>query len=112
MPFWRLYYHLIWATAERQPLLRAEIEYQVYDAIKTKAVALGGEIFAMNGVEDHIHVAVTIPPSISIARFVGELKGASSFHINHLPEEPYTLDWQRGYGVVSFRKDNLEQVVE
>jgi len=112
MPFWRLYYHLVWATAGRQPIICLEIERQVHEAIGDKVKALDGEIFAVNGIQDHVHVAVTIPPSTSVAKFVGELKGSSSFHINHLPDNPYTVNWQKGYGAVSFRRDNLDQVME
>ena len=112
MPFWKLYYHIVWATTGREPLVRPEIEDKVYEAIRNKAKALGGEVFAVYGTEDHVHLAVSVPPNVSLSKFVGEVKGSSSFHINHLPGNKYTLDWQRGYGVVSFRKDNLEQVVE
>ena len=112
MPYWRLYYHLIWTTEGRQPLIRPEIEGQSYEAIRDKVTSLGGEAFEIGGTGDHVHLAVTIPPSISVARFAGEVKGASSFHVNHLPDNPHTLEWQRGYGVVSFRRDNLNQVVE
>jgi putative transposase len=112
MPFWKLYYHIVWATAKREPMIDSRIERQVYEAIKAKAQSLGGEVFGVNGVEEHVHLVTTIPPSIAIARFVGEVKGSSSFHVNHLPNNDLMIDWQRGYGVVSFRNDNLEQVLE
>ena len=111
MPFWKLYYHIVWATAGRQPMISSDIEQLVFKAIKDKVYALGGTVSEINGTMDHVHVAGCIPPSISISKFVGEIKGSSSFHINHLPDNPQPIDWQKGFGVVSFRKDNLEQVV-
>lgn len=93
-------------------MIRPEIEQSVHSSIRNKIQALGGEVFALNNTEDHIHLAVTIPPSVSVSKFVGELKGSSSFHINHLPDNRHQLNWQRGYGVVTLRKENLEQVVE
>lgn len=110
MPFWRLYYHLVWATEGREPMIRPEIEYQVYDIIKSKVAALGGTVHEVGGIEDHIHLAATVPPSISLSKFVGEVKGASAYHVNHLPDSAYRIEWQRGYGAVSFRRDNLDQV--
>ncbi len=37
MPFWRLYYHVVWGTYQREPLLVGEIERQVYGALLGKA---------------------------------------------------------------------------
>ena len=112
MPYWRLYYHIVWPTVQREQMICPEIESKVHEAIKRKAEALQGEVFAIGGTEDHVHIAVSIPPTIAISKFVGELKGSSSFYINHLRDNPHNIDWQRGYGIVSFRKENLEQVVE
>ena len=112
MPFWRLYYHLVWATDNREPVIDGEIERELFEAIRCKAKALGGQVFAVNGTEDHVHLAVTIPAKVPVADFVGEVKGSSSFHINHMPEKQWRLDWQRGYGAVTFRRDNLQQVVD
>lgn len=112
MPFLRLYYHIVWATAGRQPIIHPHIEYQVHESIKDKIRALGGEVFAVNSALDHVHIAATIPPTISISKFIGAIKGASAFHINHLPDNPHTIDWQRGYGILSLRRSNLEQIKE
>jgi putative transposase len=112
MPYCRLYYHLVWATRGREPLISAKIEAEVYDAIKLKIKALGGQTFAVNGMEDHLHVAAAIPPTLAVAKFIGEVKGASSFHVNHLPGNQYHLDWQRGYGAISLRQGDLQQVVD
>ena len=112
MPYCRLYYHIIWATDKREPMILPEIEQEVHLAIERKTKSLGADMYAISGTEDHIHISVSIPPNISVSKFVGEIKGSSSFHINHLPGNEYTLDWQRGYGAVTFRKENLEQVNE
>jgi putative transposase len=111
MPYYRLYYHLVWATRGREPLITPDIENEVYNAIRLKAIALGADVFAVNGIDDHVHLTASVPPSISIARFVGEVKGSSSFHVNHLPDKDCSLDWQRGYGAISLRQKDLARVV-
>lgn len=112
MPFWKLYYHIVWSTKGRQPMITSDIEDQVHQAMRRKAKALGGEVFEVNGTEDHVHMGASIPPSVSISRFVGEVKGATTHHINHLPDGDRGFEWQRGYGVVSFRYDNLQVVTD
>jgi REP element-mobilizing transposase RayT len=89
-----------------------EIEPEVYNAIRVKALAIGGEVFAINGIADHVHLAVTIPPHIPVATYISDIKGSAAFHINHMDGNPQKIYWQRGYGVLSFRKSNLKQVIE
>ena len=112
MPFWKLYYHLVWCTDKRAPMIVPGIEHELHRCIKEKIAALGGEPLEIGNTADHIHLGCTIPPTIAVAKFVGEVKGASSFHINHIPDNPNGVAWAKGYGAVSFRKDNLSQVEE
>ena len=48
---------------------------------------------------------------MTISELVQELKGASSFEVNKRVNRK-SLEWQRGYGVVSFGKANLDWVLE
>lgn len=41
----------------------------------------GVEIIEANACEDHIHMLVTIPPKMSVSKFMGILKGKSSLMI-------------------------------
>ncbi|HBY97740.1 MAG TPA: IS200/IS605 family transposase [Chloroflexi bacterium] len=110
MPLWRLYYHIVWATKNRFPLIEAEIEPRLYGYIIGKADALGCITHAIGGIDDHIHLVVSIPPSLLIADFVKNIKGSSSDHMNHSPSRGETrFGWQRGYGVFSFSETQVDQ---
>jgi putative transposase len=110
MPYWRLFYHIMWAVKDRQPLIRTEMESLLYSALIAKGRSLGAIIYAVNGIEDHVHIAASIPPSIALAEWVGQIKGGSSRALNlEFPDDP--LIWQRGYGIVSFGQKNLDVVV-
>jgi putative transposase len=111
MALWRLYYHLVWATKERQPLITSEREAKLYGYIISKANELGTIIHAINGIENHIHVIASIPPKISISDFVQKIKGSSTHYINHLSPGEDMFGWQRGYGVFSLGRKQLEQAV-
>jgi len=69
-------------------------------------------VHAIGGVADHIHLAVTIPPTLNLSDWIGELKGASAHFINHEICNRKTLEWQTGYGVVSFGTKDLPWVVQ
>ena len=112
MAFWRIYYHLVWATKERLPLITLDIEQELYGYIVGKADALECISHAVGGMEDHLHLIVSIPPKLSVAEFVQHIKGSSSHHLNHnaLPTRP-AFGWQRGYGVFSLGGKQLDEAI-
>lgn len=112
MALWRLYYHLVWATKERHPLITAEVEAMLYGYVIGKAHALDCIVHAIGGMEDHIHLVASVPPKLSIADFVKGIKGSSAHHVNHLPASTLKFGWQRGYGVFSLGSKQLEQAIE
>ena len=101
MAFWRLYYHLVWATKNREPLIRTEIETRLYAYIVAKASELGVYVYAIDGWYDHVHLVVSIPPKHAVAYIVKRLKGASSHDINQEGALDQHFAWQRGYGALS-----------
>jgi len=107
-----VYVHLAWATWERLPLLQEGIKRQVYRLIGAKCKELGAEIVALGGVEDHIHVLVGLPTTLSVAQLTKYLKGASSRVTNEqLSSSPTQFfKWQDGYGAVSVSPSALSEV--
>jgi len=85
---------------------------RLYKYIRSYALQSSGLVFHdVGGTETHVHIAVTVPPTLLISVWIGKLKGASSHHVNHKLANRRLLDWQTGYGVVSFGTKDLEWVV-
>ncbi len=111
MPFWRLYYHVVWTTRNRQPLIAAELEKELYRYLVGKVAALESVLHAMGGTDDHVHLVVSVPPKVALSTFIGALKGSSAHHMNHLPGAVDNFAWQDEYGVVSFAERHLPPIV-
>jgi putative transposase len=111
MTYWRLHYHLIFATFERQPMLTGEREKVFYGVLYGKAKELDLKIHAAGNVDDHAHVVLSIPPKLSVADCVKHIKGASAFAINHMPNSDGQFKWQEGYGALSIGERSLETVM-
>jgi putative transposase len=101
MAFWRLYYHLVWATKNREPLIQLNIEPHLYRYMVHKASELDVFVYRVNGWQDHVHLIAAIPPKVSISDVVKNLKGASSHFINNANFLDEHFNWQRGYGILS-----------
>jgi putative transposase len=110
MPYWKLFYHAVWSTKNREPFLMPERERIVIRSIRTTLSNLKAIRHAIGGTDDHIHVALSIPPSIAIAVVVARMKGASTHAVNDA-ELTKTFPWQSAYGVVSFGEKALPDVV-
>ncbi len=107
MSYFRLYDHVVWTTKQRAPLLTPQIENSVYDLLRRKAIGLGGIVFALNGVADHVHLVASIPPRIAVARSVGQVKATASAQFNQLGCSDGSLFWQKEYGVFSLDAKRL-----
>jgi len=111
MPYWRLFYHVIWATKHRIRLIEPAWESDLYGYIWGKATALACSPHAIGGVSDHLHVAISIPPKLAVATIIGQLKGASSHFINERFFSERTFAWQAEYGVLSISERALPKIV-
>jgi len=112
MPYWKLYYHFVWGTKNRLALIASSFEAELYKTIAAKARDMGGFVYAIGGTEDHVHLAVSIPPKIAPAKFIGDVKGNSSHYVNHVIKPDFEFHWQDQYGVFSFGEKNLSAVVK
>ncbi len=106
--------HCVWGTWDRQPLLRGPLEQQVYRAIGAKCVELDAEMVALGGMEDHMHLLVSLPSTLTIANLVGQVKGASSHLANHEGLSTARGDifkWQGTYGAFTVSQSLVREVV-
>jgi len=109
--FHEIYLHFNWHTKQDQPQLTPRLEPGVHEFLRARIRHTKGVYFqGIGGTETHVHLAVNIEPFVCLSDFIGDLKGASSFEINKR-ERFKALEWQRGYGVVSFGKKNLDWVL-
>ena len=105
--------HLTWHVLESQPIITEIIEERLHRYILSYALQSKGVIaHRVGGTETHIHMAVSVPPTLLISEWIGKIKGASSHHVNQELVNRKLLDWQVGYGVVSFGTRDLPWVVD
>lgn len=112
MAYWRLHYHLVWSTYQRSPTINAQREQVVHVTLHRKARDLGCILHAVGGIEDHMHVIISIPPSLSVSECVRQLKGASSHAVNHMTGARSDFKWQAGYGAISVGERSLGAAID
>ena len=110
--FSEIHLHITWHVKNSSPVLLGKIEQHVHRFLHDKIAEASGAIpHAVGGTDDHIHVAVTVPPTLPIAEWIGRIKGSSAHYVNHHIASRKLLEWQSGYGVVSFGTKDLPWVI-
>jgi putative transposase len=105
--------HIVWRTKDNAPMITDRIRDPLYRYIKHRAAETPGVFMHdIGGTSDHVHIAVTIPPTLLISDWIGQIKGAAAHYINHVVCKSDVLHWQSGYGVVAFGKRDLPWVVQ
>jgi len=112
MAFWKCYYHIVWATKYRVPMIKMAYKSIIYAELHRIAREKEIQIHAVNAVSDHLHIAVSIPPKMAVTDAISHFKGATSRIISREfdPDEP--LSWQKSYGVLTFGQKVLPFVLE
>ncbi|MDP9354650.1 MAG: IS200/IS605 family transposase [Chloroflexota bacterium] len=113
MAYWRLFYHIVWATRGREALLDEPAAGIVERSIRATCRTWEAVVHAVSVMPDHGHLVVSIPPSIAVSTLIGRVKGASSHVLRHPPDGPGIehFAWQAEYGVLSFGEKALPDVV-
>ena len=107
-----IYLHINWHTKDDLPLLAGRTEEAVHDFLRTRCRATDGVYFhGVGGTETHVHLVVNVEPHVNTSDVVGDLKGSCSHEVNKLKRHK-AVEWQRGFGVVSFGKNNLRWVLD
>ena len=78
---WRCKYHIVFAPKYRRQAIYGTIKQDVGKILRQLSENKGVEIIEAELCKDHVHMLVSIPPSQSVAQFVGYLKGKSSLMI-------------------------------
>jgi hypothetical protein len=68
-------------------------------------------VFAVNGMADHVHMVVSIPPKVAVAHFIGQIKAVASTKHNTQGLQELPLVWQSEYGVFSFDGKRLPHYI-
>ena len=67
-----------------------------------------GKPVIINGMSDHVHLLVSLPPNISMSDALRFIKANSSKWVSQKFGKPF--EWQKGYGAFSVSRSNVDAV--
>lgn len=101
---WNCKYHIVFAPKYRRQVVYGQLKADIGKILRTLCEQKKVNIIEAEACPDHIHMLVEIPPNISVAQFMGYLKGKSSLmifdrHANLKYKYGRRNFWTRGYYV-------------
>lgn len=93
-------FHCVFSTKERRKTIIAEIQPRLWAYMGGVAREHQMKALGVGGMEDHIHLLLSLPSSVPISDAMREIKSASS-HWMHEVCQIEGFEWQEGYGAFS-----------
>lgn len=101
-----LKYHVVWVTKYRKKILGGEVGKRVRDLVREICRTNDVEIIKGHVSIDHVHLFLSVPPSLSVSKLLQQLKGKSSrrmlMEFSVLKKQYWGRHmWARGYFAAS-----------
>ena len=103
--------HIVFGTKDRAPVLDATVRPALHAYLATVARNVDCECFRVGGVADHVHLAVRLSRTITMAQLIEELKTSSSKWLKTQSPALAAFAWQRGYGAFSVGPSDLNALL-
>ena len=106
------YFHCVFSTKERRPLIMPALRERLWPFLggiarqnKMKAIEIGG-------VEDHVHILFSLPATMAVAKAMQLIKGGSSKWVHETFPEHRQFAWQQEYGAFSVSVSQLDKTIQ
>jgi REP element-mobilizing transposase RayT len=104
-------YHCIFSTKSRRKIINPDLQERLWPYIGGIARENKMKALAVGGVEDHVHLLLSLPATVTVAHAIQLIKGSSSKWIHDTFREHRTLAWQEGYGAFSIGISQVDKTV-
>jgi putative transposase len=103
--------HIVFSTKDRFAYLDSVIRPHLYAYLATVAHSSNCLTYRVGGTSDHVHFALCLSRTVSIAKLIEELKTSSSIWLKMQQSKLRRFAWQRGYGAFSLKRSDLDNLV-
>ncbi|MCB0546268.1 MAG: IS200/IS605 family transposase [Phaeodactylibacter sp.] len=108
----QIYIHAVFAVKYRQALIHEDYSERLYHYM-VKVIKSEGQIpLQVNGMPDHVHLAIRLRPNASISGLMRVVKSNSSRWINEQKFLPHEFRWQRGFGAFSYGQSQVNRLIQ
>jgi len=108
----QIYIQIVFAVRNRQALIQASWEEELYKYITGIVQNKGQKMLAINGTSNHIHFFIGLKPSCCLSDLIREIKKSSNKFIKEKKFTNCKFQWQLGFGAFSYGHSQLSDVIQ
>jgi putative transposase len=106
------YFHCVFSTKERRRLITSDLRERLWPFLGGMARQNQMKALEVGGVEDHVHMLLSLPATLSISKALQLIKGGSSNWVHKAFPEHRLFAWQEKYGAFSVSVSQLDKIRE
>lgn len=97
MSYTQTLYHIVLRTHRSENTISSDHERELYSYVLGFINNIGGHLYRIGGMPDHVHILVSLPPTLAMSKFVQDLKVATSKWMKANPNFPLFNGWTKEY---------------
>jgi REP element-mobilizing transposase RayT len=105
-----LYYHLVFSTKNREPLITPVLRTRLFAYLGGLIRSEGGHPVVIGGMPDHVHILARLPQTKALADILRVVKATSSGWVRDTFPDAAGFAWQTGYGAFTVGQTSLDAV--
>jgi REP element-mobilizing transposase RayT len=106
------YFHCVFSTKARNKLITPPLQERLWPFLGGIARRNDTKALITGGTEDHVHILLSLPSTMPIAKAMQLIKGGSSKWIHDTFPEQRLFAWQEKYGAFSVSFSQLDAIQE
>lgn len=112
MSYVSAYFHCVFSTKERRPMISPALRARLWPFLGGIARQNKMKGLEIGGMEDHVHILLSLPSTLSVAKALQLLKGGSSKWVHETFPEQRLFGWQQKYGAFSVSVSQLDTITQ
>jgi putative transposase len=109
----QIIYQIVFSTKDReQTLLEEDKRKLLYNYIWGILKNKDCHLYQIGGIEDHLHILISLHPTVALATLVKDIKVASSAYIKENNLFPLFKHWQDGYAAFTYSIEAKNQLIQ
>ena len=106
------FFHCVFSTQERRPLIAPPLQDRLWPFLGGIARQNEMKAIEVGGTPDHVHILLSLPSTLSIAKALQLMKGGSSKWVHDTFPEYWSFRWQVKYGAFGVSVSLLDKTIE
>jgi putative transposase len=103
-----LIFHIVFSTQGHLPLIKPEYRQELFAYLGGLVKEKNGRVIIINGVSDHVHLLIVLPPDLSVSDAMKFVKANSSRWMKQRFGTSFA--WQKGFGAFSVSRSGVAEV--